>query len=96
MILRWRGDYDYVFIDGAPLLPVTDSALLSRYADYTVVVARHRKTDRVSLERTCQILRAQGVRNMGVVLNGVRASSGAQYEYYGYKQNAYQGSEVNA
>lgn len=96
MILRWRGDYDYVFIDGAPLLPVTDSALLSRYADYTVVVARHRKTDRVSLERTCQILRAQGVRNMGVVLNGVRASSGAQYEYYGYKRNAYQGSEVNA
>ena len=96
IIREWRLTYDYIFIDGAPLLPVTDSALLSRYADFTLVVARHRKTDRISLERTCQILRAQGVRNMGVVLNGVRSSSGTQYGYYGYSQNIYEKSVANA
>ena len=71
-----RRHYDYIIIDGAPILPVTDSALLSRYADFTLVVARHNVTDRRSLERTCQILRSQGVRQIGMVLNGVKASGG--------------------
>ena len=90
-----RKDYDYVIIDGAPILPVTDSALLSRYADFILVVARHNVTDRRSLERTCQTLRSQGVRQLGLVLNGVKASSGAQYRYYGYKQ-LQQGGNLHA
>ena len=91
-----RRHYDYIIIDGAPILPVTDSALLSRYADFTLVVARHNVTDRRSLERTCQILRSQGVRDIGMVLNGVNASVGAQYRYYGYKQFSYTGSHLHA
>ncbi len=90
-----RKDYDYVIIDGAPILPVTDSALLSRYADFIMVVARHNVTDRRSLERTCQTLRSQGVRQLGLVLNGVKTSSDAQYRYYGYKQ-LHQGSSTHA
>ncbi len=91
-----RRHYDYIIIDGAPILPVTDSALLSRYADFTLVVARHNVTDRRSLERTCQILRSQGVHQIGMVLNGVKASGGAQYRYYGYKQFSYTGSDLHA
>jgi Mrp family chromosome partitioning ATPase len=91
-----RRHYDYIIIDGAPILPVTDSALLSRYADFTLVVARHNATDRRSLDRTCQILRAQGVRQIGMVLNGVKASGGAQYRYYGYQQLSYTGSDQHA
>jgi polysaccharide biosynthesis transport protein len=91
-----RRHYDYIIIDGAPILPVTDSALLSRYADFTLVVARHNVTDRRSLDRTCQILRAQGVRQIGMVLNGVKASGGAQYRYYGYQQLSYTGSDQHA
>ncbi len=96
LVRMWRGEYDYVLIDGAPILPVTDSALLSRYADFTLVVARHNVTDRRSLERACQILRAQGVRQIGMVLNGVRASGAAQFRYYGYKQLSYSGSDQHA
>ena len=92
----WRRDYDYIIIDGAPILPVTDSALLSRYADFTLVVARHNATDRRSLERTCQILRSQGVRDLGLVLNGVKVSGDEQYRYYGFQRVAYSGSEMNA
>jgi capsular exopolysaccharide synthesis family protein len=91
-----RRHYDYIIIDGAPILPVTDSALLSRYADFTLVVARHNVTDRRSLERTCQILRSQGVREIGMVLNGVKVSGRAQYRYYGYKQFTYTGSDMHA
>jgi Mrp family chromosome partitioning ATPase len=96
LIRMWRDYYDYILIDGAPILPVTDSALLSRYADFTLVVARHNATDRRSLERTCHILRSQGVRQLGMVLNGVKASGGAQYKYYGYKQMSYNGSRLHA
>ena len=92
----WRQEYDYIIIDGAPILPVTDSALLSRYADFTVVVARHNVTDRRSLERTCQILRSQGVNQMGLLLNGVKVSGEDQYNYYGYKQLSYTGSDLHA
>lgn len=91
LLNRWRKSYDFIFIDGAPLLPVTDSAILSRYADYTVVVARHNQTDRSSLERTCQILHAYGGSRQGVVLNGVKQNSSAQYPYYGYKAAANEG-----
>ena len=95
LVRMCRKDYDYVIIDGAPVLPVTDSALLSRYADFILVVARHNVTDRRSLERTCQTLRSQGARQLGLVLNGVKASSGAQYKYYGYKQ-LHLGSNLHA
>lgn len=88
LLNHWRKTYDFIFIDGAPLLPVTDSAILSRYADYTIVVARHNQTDRSSLERTCQILHAYGGSPQGVVLNGVKQNTGAQYPYYGYKAAA--------
>jgi succinoglycan biosynthesis transport protein ExoP len=95
-VRAWRQDYDYVIIDGAPILPVTDSAVLSRYADFTIVVARHNMTDRRSLERTCQVLRSQGVQQMGMLLNGVKASGGNHYRYYGYKQESYYGSQLHA
>jgi polysaccharide biosynthesis transport protein len=91
-----RRHYDYIIIDGAPILPVTDSALLSRYADCTLVVARHNVTDRRSLERTCQILRSQGVRQIGMVLNGVKASGRAQFRYYGYQQLSNSGGDLYA
>ncbi len=91
LLNRWRETYDFIFIDGAPLLPVTDSAILSRYADYTVVVARHNQTDRASLERTCQILHAYGGSRQGVVLNGVKQNSSAQYPYYGHRAAANEG-----
>ena len=96
LVRKWRDEYDYIMIDGAPILPVTDSALLSQYADYTLVVARHNVTDRRSVERTCQILRSQGVRHMGMVLNGVKATGGASQRYYGYKHMSYSGSDLYA
>ncbi len=81
---RWRGTYDYIFIDGAPVLPVTDSAVLSPLVDYTVIVARHNQTDRISLSRTCHILEMQGLGRHGIVLNGIRNEKSVEYGYYGY------------
>jgi capsular exopolysaccharide synthesis family protein len=95
LVRKFRKDYDYVIIDGAPILPVTDSALLSSYADFIMVVARHNVTERGALERTCQTLRSQGVRRLGLVLNGVTTSKGNQHRYYGYN-HPQQGSSLHA
>jgi succinoglycan biosynthesis transport protein ExoP len=90
-ILAWRKEYDFVIIDGAPVLPVTDSVLLSAHADLTLVVARYKVTERQSLERSYSILRAQGTHNIALVLNAVEMSSSSYYDYYGYNNRVYYG-----
>jgi capsular exopolysaccharide synthesis family protein len=96
LLEEWRCEYDYVLLDSAPLLPVTDSALLSKLVDYTVVVARHKMTDLRSMERTSELLQSRGIFRAGVVLNGIQAGSGDLYRHYGYKQPAYYGGRINA
>ncbi len=44
----WRRSYDFVILDGAPVLPVTDSVVLSSYVDTTLLVARHQNTQQQS------------------------------------------------
>jgi capsular exopolysaccharide synthesis family protein len=95
-IAQWRSEYDYIIVDGAPILPVNDSVVLSRYADYTLLVARHNVTDRRSLDRTFHILQSQGIHNMGVVLNGVRLSGPQHLHYYGYNNSTYYGDKAHA
>ena len=93
---RWRSHYDYVILDSAPVLPVTDTSLLTRLVDFTLVIARHNKTSKRSLERTSEILRSLGVRKTGIVLNGITDSSAAHFSYYGYKQTGYYGRSASA
>jgi polysaccharide biosynthesis transport protein len=58
---QWRSQYDFIILDAAPLLPVTDSVLLSTLADQTLLVARYKVTERHSLERSYRLLhRAKG------------------------------------
>jgi succinoglycan biosynthesis transport protein ExoP len=87
----WRKRYDFIIIDGAPVLPVTDSVILSAHADLTLVVARHKVTERQSLERTRSILQSQGTPRMALVLNGVEPSSRTYFHYYGYTNRTYYG-----
>ena len=46
LMTRLRGDYEVVVVDTAPLLPVTDAALLASRSDATILVVRHGTTTR--------------------------------------------------
>jgi succinoglycan biosynthesis transport protein ExoP len=92
LVDQWRHDYDFVVVDGAPVLPVTDSVILSTYADLSLVVARHRMTEKQSLERTYSILQSQGTRKIALVLNCVEPSSRTYFDYYGYNNVKYYGA----
>jgi succinoglycan biosynthesis transport protein ExoP len=81
--------FDYVIIDAAPLLPVTDAAVLSSAADGALVVVRHSRTTRDELQRALQALEAANARVLGSVVNFAphrrrgRGSYGYGYRGYG-------------
>jgi Mrp family chromosome partitioning ATPase len=90
----WREQFDFILLDGAPVLPVTDSVILSELVDSTLLVARFNLTQRQSLERSYQLLEAQSrpEQNIGVVLNAVERTGSSYYDYYGYSESAYYGT----
>jgi capsular exopolysaccharide synthesis family protein len=76
--------YDVVVIDCPPVLPVTDSLVLSRMADTTLLVASANKTSKRSLTRAVELLRQVDAPLMGTVLNSLSADetfSGEPYRY---------------
>lgn len=80
--------FDHVVIDAAPLLPVTDAAVLSGTADGALVVVRHSKTTRDELQRALQTLQSANARVLGTVVNFTpsrKRGRGGGYGYgYGY------------
>lgn len=84
LIQELRKEFDYIVFDGAPILPVTDSALLSRALDGVVLMARFNQTRRAEVRRALQLLKAVNAPLLGVILNCVDTKTG-QYGYgYGY------------
>lgn len=71
--------HDLVLIDGAPILPVSDSRWLATRVDGTIVVARLRKTHRKSIERMLASLEASHSPVLGVIANGVKDGSKSSY-----------------
>lgn len=83
LLARLREQFDMIIIDTPPLLPVTDAAVISRYADGVLLVVRHGKTKRNQVQQSMRDLDTVDARLLGSVLNmrptrGVDSSS-----YYG-------------
>ena len=84
-----KEDYDFIILDSAPVLPVTDSVALNVLADVTLLIVRSRLTERPQLQRSYTLLSRGGNHYVGVVLNGLSASDSSYYGYYGYRKYAY-------
>jgi len=74
---------DVVLVDSPPVLPVTDSAVLSAQVDATLLVTRAGLTTRRQLNRAVEVLEQVASPLVGTVLNGATADDG----YYGYGYN---------
>ena len=82
----FRDQYDLVLIDSPPVLPVTDAAILSRYADATLMLAAGGQTRRADLHRAVEKLGQGGTAILGIVLNKTTRQTGQYYGYtYAYK-----------
>ena len=78
---RWRGSYDVIVIDSAPLLPVADSLTIAPFCTGTVLVASLAGTDRRSLQVAAERLQNIGVRVLGAVVTQVGRASVPSYGY---------------
>jgi tyrosine-protein kinase len=95
---RLGGHFDLVLVDSPPVLPVTDAAILSQYADATLMLAAAGQTRRADLHRAAEKLDQVGTKLLGIVLNKVTRQTGREYGYgsgygYGYEYKPYPNSE---
>ena len=72
--------YDLVIIDGTPCELVTDSIILSRIVDSSLIVTAHRETRKDNLERVIKGIRNVGGNLAGVVINKMPVSNNKKRE----------------
>ena len=97
LLERLRADYDLVVLDSAPVLPVSDSRVLSRIADETVFVVRWNETPRDAAQAAIRELRLYDANIAGAVLAVVDTATQAKYGYGdgGYYYGKYSRYYVN-
>lgn len=83
-----KRNYDFIIVDTAPTMIVTDTLLISQLADTTIYVTRAGYTERKLLEFPKDLKQQGKLKGLAVVLNDVdysKFSYGAKYGYaYGY------------
>ena len=80
---------DLVIIDGAPVLPVTDSVVLSTQVDGVILIAHAGATHRTAAAEARRRLDAVGAHIVGCVLNATTSAAGSgYYANYGYGYGA--------
>ena len=76
--------YDIIIIDGTPCDLVTDSIILSRFVDSTIIVTAQKETKKDSLTRIVKNIQNVGGKIAGVVVNKVDISAKKYNESYYY------------
>ena len=77
--------YDYIIVDTAPTISVTDTLLISKFADATVYVTRSNFTEKNLLGHAKTLAKNKKLKNMVFVVNQVGDSKRSKYGYnYGY------------
>ncbi len=80
--------YDYVIVDTAPLMVVTDTLLISKYADHLLYVTKAGVTEKRALDFPLRLKKDGKIKGLSFVVNYVKAYNlgyGGKYGY-GYGQ----------
>jgi succinoglycan biosynthesis transport protein ExoP len=84
-------DYDFIFIDAPPVMPVADASDIATLTDGVILVYMTGKIGRGVLRRVKSNLDNVDAKLTGVILNKVKSDAGP--EYYQYHSYYYYGSE---
>ncbi len=80
-----KKEFDYIILDTAPTMLVSDTLLISKFADATLFVTRAGQTDKRLLEFSKNLHKTKKLKNMAYVVNGVGNGKAKGYNYgYGY------------
>ena len=80
--------YDYIILDTAPLMLVTDTFLFAEMADVTLYVARSGYTEKALIDFANKNIDSEKIKNVGFVLNDVNKNYLGYGNKYGYGYNA--------
>ncbi len=88
LLREQRRNYDYIIIDGPPVLLVSDAKVLAGLADATILVFNADATGKGAAERTVRELNEIDARIIGSVLLGARSIKGGyfQEQFRSYKK----------
>ena len=84
LLQEWEKQFDYIIVDSAPLLIVSDTLPLAKWVDALVLVARYNVTPMSALRRVRDVLNRSDANVSGVVSNDHPASKAGYYGGYGY------------
>lgn len=76
--------YDYIIVDTAPTLLVTDTLLISQKADMTVYVSRADYTDKKLIKHPKELVEEGKLNNVAFIINGVKMTNFGYGSKYGY------------
>ena len=79
LVKQQRENYDYIIVDGPPVLLVSATKILAKLADGTVLVFNAAATRRGAAQRTIRELEEVNAIVVGCVLLGVRAMKGGYF-----------------
>tara|TARA_R110000868_G_scaffold193350_1_gene438183 strand:+ start:12738 stop:15113 length:2376 start_codon:yes stop_codon:yes gene_type:complete len=76
--------YDYVIVDTAPLMVVTDTLLITEYADHIIYVTKAGVTEKKVLEFPVKLKNEGKLKGLSFVVNNVKVSNLGYGGSYGY------------
>jgi tyrosine-protein kinase Etk/Wzc len=77
-------NFDYIIVDSAPVLPVTEAYILSPLCDATLYVIRHAYTPKIFVERIDENNKINQLKNVAIVFNGIKPRGFNKNYGYGY------------
>ena len=88
LIEHLKSQYDYIILDTAPLMLVTDTFLFADMADATLYVTRSGYTEKALIEFANKNIDQKKIKNVGFVLNDVAKDYFGYGNKYGYGYGA--------
>ncbi len=85
LIAELREQFDYILIDTAPILVVSDSFSLNRLADVNIYVVRADYTPKKNIEDATNLYKYKKLNNLFFVLNATDMSKNSYRKGYGKK-----------
>jgi capsular exopolysaccharide synthesis family protein len=72
---KLRADYDFIIIDGAPVLGLSDSLMMGQHCDGAILSVLRDQTSVPKIYQSAELLRSVGIRLIGSVVNGVKSKA---------------------
>ena len=82
-------EFKFIIIDTPPMVGISDPIILSSLSQKTILVLWAGKTSRKVVKESLDLLRKNGIKPMGIVLNRIGYRGTGYKKYYRYEEYGY-------